>query len=74
MVSAGDTVSTYFNRHGGGGGVGVVLGKVGLGLWEQFQFSGGGGGECSGTKFQNRGVLDNLAKIFWKPSWLVHHR
>ena len=33
-----------------------------------------GGGECSGTKFQNRGVLENLVKIFWKPSWLVHHR
>ena len=44
---------------------GSVLGKVRLGLWEEFQF---GGGVCSGTKFQNRGVLENLVKIFWKPS------
>ena len=33
---------------------------------------GGGGG--SGTKFQNRGVLSNLVKKFWKPSWPLHHR
>ena len=26
------------------------------------------GGRCSGTKFQNRGVLKNLVKNFWKPS------
>ena len=31
-------------------------------------------GGCSGTKFKNRGVLENLVKNFWKPSWLVHHR
>ena len=34
-------------------------------------FNGGGG---PGTKFQNRGVLSNLVKNFWKPSLLVHHR
>ena len=33
-----------------------------------------GGGGVSRTKFQNRGVLENLVKIFWKPSLLVHHR
>ena len=44
-----------FNFQGG------VLGKVGLGLWEEFQFWGGG-------------VLENLVKNFWKPSLLVHHR
>ena len=31
-------------------------------------------GMCSGTKFQNRGVIGNLVKNFWKPSLLAHHR
>ena len=57
-------------------GEGGVLGKVGFGLWEEFQFAGWGGGVgwCFGTKFQNRGVIENLVKNFWKPSLLVHHR
>ena len=38
-------------------------------FWNQIPEQG-----CSGTKFQNRGVLENLVKNFWKPSWLVHHR
>ena len=37
----------------------------------KFPFLEGG---CSGTKFQNRGVLSNLVKKFWKPSLPVHHR
>ena len=45
---------------------GGVLGKVGLELWEEFHFWGDG--RCSETKFQNRGVLENLVKNFWKPS------
>ena len=70
-----------FNLGGG------VLGKVGIGLWEEFQFGGVfwvrsdldsgknfNWGGCSGTKFQNRGVLENLVKNLWKPSLLVHHR
>ena len=58
-----------------GWGVGVVV------FWEvktqsakiclNFNFQGGG---CSQTKTQNRGVLENLVKNFWKPSLLVHHR
>ena len=38
----------------------------------KLQFLGGGG--HSGTKSQNRGVLENLLKNFWKLSLLVHHR
>ena len=61
-----------------GGGVGV-LDSQNLKCQDlpKFQFSGEGG--YSGTKFQNRGVLGNLVKnfwkhVFWKPSLLVHHR
>ena len=45
-----------------------VLGKVRLGLWEEFHFWGRGGVGCSGTKSQNRGVVENLVKNFWKRS------
>ena len=52
-------------------GGGCVLGKVGLGLWEQFQWGGGGVMEPN----SRTGVFyRNLVKNFWKPSWLVHHR
>ena len=81
-------VFTYFNCQEGGGvflvssdlnsgkkvrvfhfGGGVFLVRLDLGSGNNFNWEG-----CSGTKFQNRGVLENLVKIFWKPSWLVHHR
>ena len=70
-----------FSIFGGGG----VLGKVRLGLWEEFHFRGG----CSGTKFQGQGgVLEPNSRtvVFWriwskisgnlpwKLSLLVHHR
>ena len=57
--------------HFQGGGVFWV--RLDLNSRNNFNFRGGGG-ECSGTKFQNRGVLENLVKNFWKPSWLVYHR
>ena len=71
-----------FSFRGGGGqiwtlgrisfsGGGCVLGKIRFGLsGKNFIFRGG----CSGTKSQNRGVLENLVKNFWKLSLLVHLR
>ena len=55
MVSLGDTVSTYFNRHGGG--VGVVLCKL---IWTQerklefFIFLRGGRGVLCKLRFELR--------------------
>ena len=52
-------------------GEGVFWVSSDLDSGNNFNFRWGGG--CSGTKFENRGVLENLVKNFWKPSWLVHH-
>ena len=68
-----------FNFWGRGGGVFWV--RSDLDSRKNFNFGGGGSvlgkvrlGGCSGTEFQNRGVIENLVKNFWKPSLLVHHR
>ena len=52
-------------------GVGGVLCKAGLGTLGKILISGGG---VFCAKSQNRGVLGKFGQIFWKPSWLVHHR
>ena len=33
-----------------------------------------GGGGCSVPNPRTGVFWENLVKIFWKPSWLVHHR
>ena len=53
-----------FNFQGG-----VLWVRLDLDSGKNFNLEGG-----SGTKFQNKGVLENLVKNFWKPSLLVHHR
>ena len=63
--------SYSFSFSGEGWGVFWVSSDLNSGKKVCFSFSGEG---CSGTKFQNRGVLENLVKNFWNPSWLVHHR
>ena len=48
---------------------GGVLGKVRLGLWENFILGG-----VFWNQILEQGVLGNLVKNFWKLSLLVHHR
>ena len=51
---------------------GGVLGKVGLGLWEEFHFQSV---ECVlEPNPRTEGILENLVKNFWKLSLMVHHR
>ena len=68
MVSLGDTAISFNILQpplGRGGGVLESQNPKCQDL-PKFNFRGGGG--VSGTKSQNRGVLENLVKNFWKPN------